>query len=463
MGAAAIGLAVKLITDFASKALEVKQSLGVSALESARIATNLKAASLSAKAFGGSAEQAEAAVLSLEENFGSIDNISLGVSTSVGALVGKFGMAGDATGKLLKSMEGISGASMETNIALLEATAQLARAEGVSPAKVLNDMAEDTETFAKFGKDGGRNIAAAAVQARKLGISMSTVAGIAESLLDFESSIEKQMEASVLVGRQLNLDKARELALMGDLDGLQKEVVNQVGSQADFEAMNVVQRKAMADAMGITVADMAKMVAGEKTSAKLAEEAADAEKERISLTTKLAQQTANLNIASLVGQGINTAIAAVTMMRLKTEEKVTSEKVKGSIVETKSLAKTIGGAAASLARGVGSIFTGTSVLGPFGIPIAIAAVAGMYALAKKAKGTVPKAETGGIVKETGIAEIHKGEAISGTKNEMGFGANMKETEKLLGENTAAVKALTAKHTELMNSLTGKVGEMAMSS
>ena len=292
---------------------------------------------------------------------------------------------------------------------------------------------------------------------------MSTVAGIAESLLDFESSIEKQMEASVLVGRQLNLDKARELALMGDLDGLQKEVVNQVGSQADFEAMNVVQRKAMADAMGITVADMAKMVAGEKTSAKLAEEAADAEKERISLTTKLAQQTANLNIASLVGQGINTAIAAVTMMRLKTEEKVTSEKVKGSIVETKSLAKTIGGAAASLARGVGSIFTGTSVLGPFGIPIAIAAVAGMYALAKKSKGTVPKAETCCIVKETGIAEIHKGEAISGTKNEMGFGANMKETEKLLGENTAAVKALTAKHTELMNSLTGKVGEMAMSS
>ena len=45
---------------------------------------------------------------------------------------------------------------------------------------------------------------------------------------------------------------------------------------------------------------------------------------------------------------------------------------------------------------------------------------------------------------------------------MGFGANMKETERLLSENTAAVKQLTAKHTELMNSLTGKVGEMAMS-
>ena len=84
------------------------------------------------------------------------------------------------------------------------------------------------------------------------------------------------------------------------------------------------------------------------------------------------------------------------------------------------------------------------------------------ALAKKAKGSVPKLETGGVVKKTGMAEVHKGEAFSGTKNEMGFGASMKETERLLSENTAAVKQLTAKHTELMNSLTGKVGEMAMS-
>ena len=101
---------------------------------------------------------------------------------------------------------------------------------------------------------------------------------------------------------------------------------------------------------------------------------------------------------------------------------------------------------------------------PFGIgiPLAIAAVASMYALAKKAKGSVPKLETGGVVKKTGMAEVHKGEAFSGTKNEMGFGASMKETERLLSENTAAVKQLTAKHTELMNSLTGKVGEMAMS-
>ena len=56
------------------------------------------------------------------------------------------------------------------------------------------------------------------------------------------------MEASVLLGRQLNLDKARELALTGDLEGLMKEVKNQAGGAATFSQMDVIQRKALADA-----------------------------------------------------------------------------------------------------------------------------------------------------------------------------------------------------------------------
>ena len=64
---------------------------------------------------------------------------------------------------------------------------------------------------------------------------MGKVASIAENLLDFETSIEKQMEASVLLGRQINLDKARQLSLAGDLEGLQRELTRVVGSQAQFE------------------------------------------------------------------------------------------------------------------------------------------------------------------------------------------------------------------------------------
>ena len=36
---------------------------------------------------------------------------------------------------------------------------------------------------------------------------MSAVSSITESLLDFETSIEKSMEASMLLGRSINTDK----------------------------------------------------------------------------------------------------------------------------------------------------------------------------------------------------------------------------------------------------------------
>jgi len=191
MGVAAVGLLVQQMGDFASKAFEARQSLGTTAVESARVAGNLKVAGLAAKAVGGSSEQAEAAVMSLVDEFGSVSVISAGVSKQLGLVTGQFGLSGDNAGKLLKQMQAINGSSIETNLNLISSVGELARAEGVAPAKVLNDIAGDTETFAKFAKDGGKNIGAAAIQAAKLGLNMSTVAGIAENLLDFESSIEK--------------------------------------------------------------------------------------------------------------------------------------------------------------------------------------------------------------------------------------------------------------------------------
>ena len=391
MGVAAIGAAVKLMTDFANKALEVRQSLGTSAVDSARLAGNIKVAGLAAKAVGGNSQEAEAAVLSIAEEFGSISNISLGVSKQLGVVTGQFGLSGANAGKLLKSLQSINGASLETNLNLISATGELARAEGVAPAQVLNDIAGDTENFAKFAKDGGRNIAAAAIEARKLGLALGTVAGIAENLLDFESSIEAQLEASLLLGRQINLDKARELALTGDLEGLAKEVKNQVGSQAEFEAMNVMQRQSLAKAIGVSVADLGKIVAGEQTAAELAEEQAKATKKNADLTRTLV--------------GLQTAAAMAT-------------------------------AIASFS----------------GIPLGLGVFAGIAAagiIASTIK-NAPKAQTGGVVQETGVAVVHKGETISGTAGQFG-----NETNKLLRE-------LISQNEILMGRLTNKVGDLALS-
>ena len=385
--------ALAAITSFLGKALEVKQTLGTTAGESARVAGNMTAAGASARLLGGNAQEAEAAVTAMVDEFGTLNVLSLETSLSLGAMVSDTGLTGANAAKLLKSMESISTASIETNMNLISSTAELARAEGVAPAQVLNDIAESTETFALFAKDGGKNIAKAAIEARKLGLNLATVAGIADNLLDFESSIEKEMEASMLLGKQMSLDKARELALTGDLAGLAAEVKNQVGSQAEFEAMNVVQRKALAAAIGVSATDLGKMVAGEKTSAELGEEKNRQEQKFIGLQ-KLA-------------------------------------------------------ATAQIAGAIAALYTGNAKFGPVGIALATAGIVAMYSAISSA----PKLEKGGVVKSSGMAEVHKGEVFSGTRNEMGMGNG--QTNKLL-------KELIAQNEFLMNRLTSRIGDIALS-
>ena len=53
---------------------------------------------------------------------------------------------------------------------------------------------------------------------------LSSIAKISDSLLDFQSSLNAEVEASVLIGRQLNFQRARELALNNDIAGATKQM-----------------------------------------------------------------------------------------------------------------------------------------------------------------------------------------------------------------------------------------------
>jgi hypothetical protein len=53
------------------------------------------------------------------------------------------------------------------------------------------------------------------MQAQKFGINLEQAESMASKLLDFESSIEAELSAELLTGKNLNLEKARGLALEG--------------------------------------------------------------------------------------------------------------------------------------------------------------------------------------------------------------------------------------------------------
>ena len=117
-------------------------------------------------------------------------------------------------------------------------------------------LAEVASVSGRLGAQYGFNtqqIAKAVVQSQRLGLSLEDTAGIAGNLLDFESSITKELQAELLIGKDLNLEQARLLALQGDSAGAAAELAKQFGTAEEFSSLNVIQQQSLADAMGMSV------------------------------------------------------------------------------------------------------------------------------------------------------------------------------------------------------------------
>ena len=116
-----------------------------------------------------------------------------------------------------------------------------------------------------MGIEGG--LTKAVATAKSLGIEMSAVAGSAGQLLDFESSIQKELEAELMIGRDLNLEKARAAALSGDQEALARALVEEAGSLEELQGMNVLQQQALAGALGMSADQLAdSLMTGEALS-----------------------------------------------------------------------------------------------------------------------------------------------------------------------------------------------------
>jgi hypothetical protein len=115
----------------------------------------------------------------------------------------------------------------------------------------------------------------AVAQAKMLGLNIEQTAKMAGKLLDFESSIESELEAELLTGKDLNLEQARLLALKGDTAGAAAEIAKQVGSSAEFAQMNVIAQQSLAEAAGLTVDELSDALRKQEGIASQAGEASD--------------------------------------------------------------------------------------------------------------------------------------------------------------------------------------------
>lgn len=170
-------------------------------------------------------------------------------------LTKQFGLSGEEVGKL-KDLSIITGTSMDNLV-----KDAVGVGKGVMNAKeAMKTLASVPKEVAVAFKGSTKELAAAAMKAKMLGMDLKKVKDIGRSMLDLESSLTAEMEAQALTGKNLQLDAARRYAMEGDIYNLQEELLNQAGSLEEFTGMNAIQQEAMAKAMGMSVEEMTDML-----------------------------------------------------------------------------------------------------------------------------------------------------------------------------------------------------------
>lgn len=174
-------------------------------------------------------------------------------------LTKQFGLEADAAAGIYKFSVLTGKASSEVNKQMVGAFAATRNSlrVGIPFKATIAEAAKISGQLAANLQNNPEQIVKAVSQAKALGLTLEQTAKAGESLLNFESSIESELKAELLTGKQINLERARAAALVGDQVTLAQELVNNVGTLEDFQKMNVLQQKALAEAVGLTADEVA--------------------------------------------------------------------------------------------------------------------------------------------------------------------------------------------------------------
>jgi hypothetical protein len=127
---------------------------------------------------------------------------------------------------------------------------------GITNKRLFQEIGGASKTIAYFNGNSTEELAKSSLEAFKLGTNLKQAEQISTGLLNFEDSIRKELEAEVLLGKDLNFEKARGLALAGDDVAASKEILTQTNKLLKGRKLNRIELQAIADATGLSTDEL---------------------------------------------------------------------------------------------------------------------------------------------------------------------------------------------------------------
>ena len=229
----------------------------------------------------------------LSKIMGSVHIVTTGLVKTTAILKSQLGVAEDITAGFLRNMAAISKSSLEAQTQMAFMAGSLSQAAGVPLSDVMRDVASRSTTTLTMMSRIPSQVIRTAVELRKMGTELDRAAKSSREILNFTSNVQDEMEASVLLGHSINLQRARELAYRRDLEGSTKEILRLTKS-ISFENLDVFQQEAFAKATGKSVDELLGLVQAERQWEAARKSGDPAMQARVSAYEKLRNSNASI-------------------------------------------------------------------------------------------------------------------------------------------------------------------------
>ena len=260
-----IGMAINGAIQYDKRLGDTAKSMNLTYGEAERSNKAMAAFAKSSKSAYDNSEDLNKTVVELNKNLGT----SIKFEQLTGALkedVALMSQLENIAGLTAEESQGILQYTLATNQSATKATKDLManyKVAGLKRGVVLNekDALKEVSKLSNAIKlstaGGAAGLAKSVAAAKALGSDLSKVDDIAGSILNFEESIESELSAELLTGKQLNLEKARQAALDNNLAVLSDEIKKNVGGAAEFAGMNRISQEAIAKSVGMSREELA--------------------------------------------------------------------------------------------------------------------------------------------------------------------------------------------------------------
>jgi uncharacterized protein YukE len=388
----------KIGIGFSKDQADISRTLGVSSDRAGEMANNMRSMARNSGDLFANAKDNLTAFKELNDAFGTSVEFNQKQLATQTKLKEAAGLTADEAAKLAE-YEQITGKSSEDIYNNIGKTNK-----GVlSQKKITQEVLKVSGQLAAQYKNNPDLIAKAVTQAQKLGMTLEQTKNISKGLLNFEDSISAELEAELLTGQDLNLEKARGLALQGDTAGAAAELMKNLGPNGlqRFQKMNVLQQESYAKALGMSADELGDSLRKQDALQKLEKGRGKGITEQIKKLEAAGETEKAAELQRRVTQGETVELA---MQRLDAEAELTKnvEKTKDSL--TSMIAGPLGsivGMATSLLGMIQKIPGLGTILGIIGAGAAIGAlIVGVGLLVKTVKGAFGKGPADKTAKNT---------------------------------------------------------------